>query len=140
MAVIGFSFSKFDCERKQVKSVKNIEINYNIGVKNVEKTPLNVGSSKGEVLRIDFTFDVVYGHELGKISLVGDVIYTDTNEIIAETFKIWQKEKKLNALVNEAVFRFIYNKAVVKALEFADALNLPSPIPLPKITLAKPEK
>lgn len=140
MSVIGFSYSKFDCERHNVKSVKSIEIHYNISVKNVEKMPLNVGSAKGDVLKIDFAFDVLYGNEMGKISLLGDVIYTDTVEIINETFKIWQKEKKLNAMVNETVFRFIYNKSVVKALELSDSLNLPSPIPLPKISLTNGEK
>lgn len=136
MAIIGFNYSKFDCERKAVEGKGNIDINHNISIKNVEKSSLNVGGTKNEVLKIDFGFDVVYGNNLGKISILGEVIYTDTREIISEVFNGWQTDKKLNAIVNEQVFRFVYGKATVKALELADSLNLPSPIPLPQINFA----
>ncbi len=135
MAVIGFSFLKFDCERKG-NPKGSIEIKHNVSIDKVEKAPLNVGGSKNEVLKVEFSFDVLYGSGVGKISVVGDVIYTDTKEIIEETFKGWEKEKKLNETVNKHVYKFIYGKAIVKALELSDALNLPSPIPLPKINFA----
>ncbi len=133
MGVIGFSYSKFDCERKITESKGSIDINHNVSIKNVEKTALNVGGTKTEVLKIDFSFDVLYGASIGKISIYGDVVYTDTREIINEVFDEWSKNKKLNVIVNEQVFRFVYNKSIVKSLELADSLNLPSPVPLPKI-------
>ena len=133
MAIIGFNYSKFDCERKVAQGSGSIDINHNVSIKNVEKTSLNVGGTKNEVLKIDFNFDVLYGNNLGKISISGDVIYTDTKEIITEVFQAWGKDKKLNPIVNEQVFRFVYGKSIVKSLELADSLNLPSPVPLPKI-------
>lgn len=137
MGIIGFSFSKFDCERSSVKVTGGIEIKHNIGIKSVEKTTLNVGAQKNEVLRVVFAFDVKYGEDVGKISIVGDVIYTDTKEIIDETLKNWESTKKLTTTVSEIVFKFIYNKSTVKVLDLADSLNLPSPIPLPKINFDK---
>jgi len=135
MGVIGFSFSKFDCKRTAgAKSEKAISINYGIGVTNVEKTKLSVSGANSEVLRVDFSFDVMYGNGLGKISIAGDIIYTDTPEIIKETMKSWESDKKLSALVNETVLKFVYHKCVVKALELSDSLNLPSPVPMPKIS------
>ena len=41
MSVIGFNFSKFDCERKSAKAAGQLEIKHNIGIKTVEKTALN---------------------------------------------------------------------------------------------------
>jgi hypothetical protein len=38
--------------------------------------------------------------------------------------------------VSQVVFKFIYSKSTVKVLEMADSLNLPSPIPLPKINFS----
>ena len=136
MGVIGFSFSKFDCERKSSKITGGIEIKHNISVKSVEKTTLNVGGNQNEVLRVIFAFDVLYGSKLGKISVEGDVIYADTKEIVADTVEQWDKNKKLNTTVSEVVFKFIYNKTTVKVLDLADSLNLPSPIPLPKINFS----
>lgn len=130
MSVIGFSFSKFDCERKEVTQAGQIEIQHNVTIRGVNPTSLNVGSGNNEVLKIDFSFSVSYGNGLGKIELFGDVIYTDTKEIISETLKGWEADKKLNTTVNEVVSRFIYNKGIVKSLELSDNLNLPAPIPL----------
>lgn len=140
MGIIGFSFSKFDCKRNTVKVDGNIEINHNISIKDVTKTSLKVAGSKNNVLKIDFSFDVIYGGSLGKISLEGDVVYSDTAEIIDETFKSWQADKKLNQMVNEQVFKFIYGKASVKALTLSDSLNLPSPIPLPRVNFSSEKK
>lgn len=137
MAIIGFNYSKFDCERKVAEGKGSIDISHNVSIKNVEKTSLNVGGTKNEVLKVDFSFDVLYGSGMGKIGISGEVIYTDTKEIINEVFKAWTAEKKLNSLVNEQVFKFVYGKAAIKALELADSLNLPSPIPLPKLNFTQ---
>ncbi len=139
MGIVGFSFLKINSERNIVKPTGKIEINHNISISNVEKTSLNVGGNKNDVLRIEFTFDVIYGNNLGKINLVGDVIYADTKEIIEESKKIWDSDKKLNKLVNEVVLKFVYSKVIVKALEVADSLNLPAPVPMPSISF-KPNK
>jgi len=130
MAIIGFSFSKFDCERNEVTQKGQIEIQHNVTINGVSKTSLNVGPSKNDVLKIDFSFSVSYGNNLGKIVLNGDVVYTDTPEIVEETLKGWEADKKLNQMVNEVVSKFIYSKGIVKALELSDNLNLPAPIPL----------
>ena len=130
MSVIGFSFTKFDCERRSAASKGSIEIKHNVTIDNVEKTSLNVGGGKSDVLKVDFSFDVLYGSSLGKITIKGDLIYTDTKEIIAETLKGWKADKKLNTTVNEVVYKFIYTKGIVKALELSDNLNLPAPIPI----------
>ena len=140
MAVVGFSFTKFDCEKVGAQAKGSIEIKHNVNITSVEKTNLNLGGSKTEVLRVIFAFDVLYGAEIGKISIAGDVIYTDTKEIVSETIKGWNADKKLNPLVNEQVHKFVYNKAIVRALELSDALNLPAPIPLPKVSFAPPKK
>ena len=138
MGIVGFSFSKFDCEKAPVNVTGGIEVKHNINILNVEKTSLNLGSgSNSNVLKITFGFDIIYGQEIGKICVKGEVIYTDTKEIIEETVKSWNADKKLNQTVSEAVFKFIYSKTAVRVLDLADALGLPSPIPLPNISFGQ---
>lgn len=133
MAILGFSFIKFEAKRSVKKQGGEIKINHNLGINIVEKTQVNVGIKTEDVLRIEFNFDVNYSEDLGKILIVGDVLYSDTKEIIKESLLIWEKDKQLNKMVNEIVLKFVYNKATIKALELADSLNLPSPIPIPNI-------
>ncbi len=140
MAIIGFSFSKFDCERKKGNVTGNIEINHAVNIENVEKTKLDVGgTSKTDVLKIEFKFDVNYGKgTLGHISIQGDVIFTDTKEIVEEVFKNWEANKKLSVTVNEEIYKFIYNKGIIRSVGLSDSLNLPAPIPVtPKALFQK---
>ena len=94
--------------------------------------PLQLAGSKTDVLRIEFDFDILYGKELGKIGIKGDVVYTDTKEIIDETMKGWESDKDLNMTVKSQVHKFVYNKSIVKGIQIADDLGLPSPVPMPK--------
>ncbi len=140
MAIVGFSFLKFDSERKAPAVGGNIEINHNVSIKKVTKTHLSVGGNKSDVLKVEFNFNVNYSNNIGKIEIVGDIIYADTAEIIAETAKGWDVDKKLNSMVHEEVVKFVYTKAIIKALELSDALNLPSPIPMPKVNFSEKKK
>lgn len=140
MAIVGFSFLKFNSERNPVKRSGKIEINHNISISSVEQSSFVMGGSKVPVLRIIFSFDVVYSNELGKISIEGDVVYSDTKEIIEESFKGWKADGKLNSLINEQVFKFVYSKAIIKALEISDSLSLPAPVPLPKVSFNTEKK
>ena len=140
MAIVGFSFSKIDAEKKLQSVGGSIDINHNISIDVVEKTSLNVGGNKNDVLKIVFNFNVSYGSGLGHVMLVGEVIYADTQEIISETLKGWESDKKLNKLVNKQVLAFVYTKAIVKALDVADTLNLPAPIPMPRVNFGESKK
>jgi len=140
MAIVGFSFSKFDCARNPVNVAGGIEIKHNISVSHVEKSTVKLGASNSDVLKIFFTFEVVYGNDLGKVRIDGDVVYADTKEIIKEVMTQWDADKKLNESVSEPIFKFIYNKTAIKVLDLADSLNLPSPIPLPQISFGQDNK
>jgi len=140
MAIVGFSFSKFNCVRNPVSPEGGIEIKHNINIKGVESSNINLANSQSDVLKVFFSFEVIYSQDLGKVQVDGDVVYADTSEIISEVQKQWDTDKKLNDMVSEVIFKFIYNKTAIKVLELADSLNLPSPIPLPQINFEQGKK
>ena len=130
MAIIGFNFTKLNCERKKSDATGNIEIKHHISIKSVEKADVNLGSAKSEAIKIGFSFDVIYGSGLGAIAVEGDVMFSDTKEIVTETLKGYKADKKLNATVANEVNKFIYAKSIIKALSMSDSTNLPAPIPI----------
>jgi hypothetical protein len=140
MAIVGFSFSKIDAVRNEASKPGQIEISHNVRIDSVNLTKLNVGSGNNDVLKIDFTFIVKNGNYLGHIKLLGDVVNSDTHEIMKENFNGWNLDKKLNDMVNSVVSKFIYSKGIVKSLEISDNLNLPAPIPVVPAGMFDPKK
>lgn len=133
MGVVGFNFTKIDAERKNARPKGGVEVNHSLGFDNIEKGSLELAGSKSDVLRITFHMDVLYaGGAMGKIGLVGDLVYTDTKEIVEETLKQWEKNKEISPQIKESLYRFVHNKGIYKAFELSEAINLPSPLPLPK--------
>jgi len=133
MAIVGFNFIKINAEKSSAPITGKVEINHGTQIKDVIKTNLNLSGSKTEVLKIQFGLEVKYSSGLGNIEIVGDVVYSDTKEIIEEAAKGWDADKKLNSMISAEVLKFVYSKAIVKTLELSDSLGLPSPIPLPKV-------
>lgn len=129
MGVIGFSFNKIDAEKKAAPGGK-IEVKHNVSWKNVEETSVSFGSENKGFVKIEYDFDIVYGEDYGKISFSGEVIYSDTKEIISEIVKEYESSKKLPENVSETILKFVFDKCVLKALNVAEDLKLPHPVPL----------
>jgi len=137
MTIVGFSYNKFNCEKTQQKATKSIEVKHNISIKEVSISELNIGTSKNKVLKIAFSLDVLYGEKLGKISIEGELMYADATKVVEESEKEWKKNKKLPGQVHIQVYQFVYDKVLAKVIDFAETLNLPWPIPKPKLNLTK---
>ena len=134
MTIVGFSFLQFNCERKKgVSTSGKLDVRHFMGVESVDKTEFKVASQAVDALTIQFKFGVLYGKDLGKVEILGEIIYTDTPQIIEESLKGYKADKKLASMVQKEIFRFAYSKSIVKVLELSTDLNLPAPIPLPKI-------
>ena len=140
MAIIGYNFVDIKASRNSNVAVaqKGLEVNHSISIKNVEKTPLNMASGSSEVLKVEFDFSVLY-QEVGSVTLKGDAIFSDTKEIVEESFTSWKQDKKLPQMVDLEIRRFVYTKSLMQAMNLSDLLNLPAPIPLPKFEVKKSE-
>lgn len=137
MAIIAFNYLKFDSEKtKGASATGEIEVKHNLSISDVKKAPLQLAGNATDVLRIEFVFDIKYSGDLGRITITGEVIYTDTKEIIEETFKTWEASKELNLTVKSEVHKFVYNKSIIKSISLADDLGLPAPVPMPKFKYA----
>lgn len=136
MAIIGYNFVDINAKRNDKIAVaqKGLEVNHAISIKDVNKAPLNMASGSSEVLKVEFDFSVLY-QEVGSITLKGDAIFSDTKEIIEESLKSWSQDKKLPQMVDLEIRKFVYNKSLMQAMGLSDLLNLPAPIPLPKLEI-----
>jgi hypothetical protein len=136
MVVVGFNFLKMGIEKKSSPSGK-IEIKNNVAVKDIEEKDFSLGTSKQKGLRFVFEFISNYEPNVAVITLSGEVLVLEDEKKVSEITKGWKKDKKIDNEVMTQVLNTALAKCNVKALILADDLNLPPPVPLPKITPKK---
>jgi len=132
MTIVSFNFTKIEAEKKEVSKGK-INISNNVTIEKVEEKDLSLGSQKQKVLNFTFQFTSKYSPDAGNIKLVGNVLYMEDSKKVKEVLDDWKKDKKLPKDIMTKVLNVVLNKSNVQALILSDHVNLPPPIPLPKV-------
>ncbi len=130
MRIIGFSFKKFEVERK--KDIKGkLEIKTNLQIDDIEKEKIDLA---GEILKFSYTYSIKYEPSFAELSFKGTVLVVPDNpKDIKTILKEWKK-KKLNDDLRVFVFNFIMSKCNLKALQLEEDFSLPPHIPLPRLS------
>ncbi|MFH1916386.1 MAG: hypothetical protein ABIJ21_03920 [Nanoarchaeota archaeon] len=131
MTIIGFELSKMLIERKNIIKGK-INIANNVAIKSVEDVKISVGAGKS-ALKFTFQFTTKYQPDIGNIIIDGDVIYLCAEDEGKAIISGWKKDKKIPKEVMTPTLNHVLNKCNVQALLLSRELNLPAPIPLPRI-------
>lgn len=131
MSVIGFSFTKMLVEKTNPVKGK-VNISNNVGIKTVDETKLEINTNK-TALKFGFEFTSTYEPNIGNIFLEGEVIFLADKAKAEEALKNWKKSKKVDKEMMTQVLNNVLVKCNVKALMLSDFMNLPPPMPLPKV-------
>ncbi len=134
MTVIGMQFEKIVIEKLNPLKGK-VTVNNNVALEKVEKFEVPVGNAKQLTARFHFSFSANYEPKIAVISLKGFLTYFDKKEVLEELEKAWKKDKKIDKNIMESVLNTILGKCNIEALILAREVNLPPPIPLPKVTV-----
>ncbi|MBL7054856.1 hypothetical protein ISS05_03800 [Candidatus Woesearchaeota archaeon] len=132
MTIVGFDFTKINAEKTGPVKGK-ININNNVTIKNVEEQNLNLGKEKQNALKFVFEFIAKYDPDFGSIKLEGHLIYMAEQKKIKELLDGWKKDKKLSKDISTVVLNTILTKCNVQSLILSQNINLPPPIPMPKV-------
>lgn len=137
--IVGFGFTKLSAERKEAAKGK-IDINNNVTIKNVEEADLSLGKEKQNVIKFIFEFTSKYEPAIGTILFEGELLYMEDPKKVKEILSSWKKEKKIPKELMAGLLNTILTKCNVQALILSQEINLPAPIPLPKVQIAAPDK
>src|SRR3989338_761912 len=135
MAILGLTFDKIQVEKDrtilEAARNKNIQVNYNIAIKNLEEEELKL-QDKQKVLRFDFAFSILYTPKIGTLELLGHLLYTDTNH--KKILDAWKKTQDItDNQLKAQLLNAIFQKANLKAISLTQEINLPLHFPLPRI-------
>ena len=136
--IIGFGFTKLSAE-KNAQAKGNIDINNNVSIKDVQEDNFSMGKEKQNVLKFTFDFTSKYEPNVGRVVLEGELLYVDEPKKAKEILNGWKKDKKLDKELMATLLNTLLVKCNVQALILSQQINLPPPIPLPKVQMAAQE-
>jgi hypothetical protein len=131
--------SKTYSSAEDIRKYKNININYDVNLKNpsiaVEHTPFGEKS----VLRVEYTFAINYlSPNIGHIRFEGSSDYY-SEEDLKELKENWEAGKAPGDIQNELANTMVANLAPL-ALMLSKALGLPPSMPVPVINFQQAAK
>lgn len=139
MNIVGFNFTKINAERKRAV-VGKININNNISINEMNEAKIGIGSGDRQAVRISFTFASTYTQDMAKLAFDGDLLLLLEKKRAEQLVKEWSDDKKIPDDIAQKVMSHILERCNIQALLVAKDLNLPSPVPLPKIDITQKGK
>ncbi len=133
MTIVGFNFTHINVEKDSSAKGK-INISNNVSVKDVETADLFLGDQKQNGLKFIFNFISTYEPKFGKIELKGEIMFVDDEKKIKEVMDEWKKNKKVKKEIMTGIFNTILTKCNIQSLILSQTVNLPPPIPMPKVS------
>lgn len=138
--IVGFGFTKLSAEKVE-KAKGKIDINNNVSIKDIQEDNFSLGKDKQQnVLRFIFEFTSKYEPKIGSILFEGELLYLEEPKKAKEILSSWKKDKKLPNEIMAGLLNTILTKCNVQALILSQEVNLPPPIPLPKVQLAQSQE
>ncbi len=138
MTIVKINIHKIAAERSLSSKGGQVRINNNVTLKDVEEMDFSVEGKRG--LKFTFGFSCTYEPDLGSISVEGQVLYINEEKKVEEIKKGWDKDKRIPSPVMEQIVNAALHKGNIQAIKVSEEVNLPSPLPLPKIKTAETSK
>ncbi|EFD92432.1 MAG: hypothetical protein BJBARM5_0859 [Candidatus Parvarchaeum acidophilus ARMAN-5] len=135
--IVNYLITKVDAKREDnIPPETQMGISNNITVLDVEK------DDKFKVLKFQFRFDAKFNgnssDELGHIVIEGFIVHTSND--IDKIYNKWQEEKVLDDSITEEILQTSLNISIIEAMSLAKMLQLPSILPLPKVSTEHKEE
>ena len=137
--IVGFNFTKLSAEKNE-KAKGKIDISNNVSIKDIQESDISFGKDKQSVIKFIFEFTSKYGPSVGTILFEGELLYLEEPKKIKELLGNWKKDKKVPKELMAGMLNTILTKCNIQALILSQEINLPPPIPIPKVQLKAPEQ
>ncbi len=129
--IIGFNFTKISAEKKGSPK-GNIKVRHNISITDVDESKSNIGKGK-KAINFKFKFSSEFDPDIGSINIEGNVADLANEKDSRELIKEWKKNKNVKKEFATRILSKALRECSVEAITLSKEMNLPSPVPLPKI-------
>ncbi len=130
--IIGFNFKKISIEKRNPITGK-VDISNNASVKDVEESDFSFGKQKQKGITFHFEFTSKYEPDIGDLFFSGELLYLGDAKENEGIIKGWKKSRSLPKEIMAEVVDTILTRCNIEALILSRDINLPPPVPLPKV-------
>ncbi|MBI2133678.1 hypothetical protein HYU11_03275 [Candidatus Woesearchaeota archaeon] len=130
--IIGFNFKKINIEKKNSVTGK-VDINNNVAITDVKENDFSMGKQKQKGLSFIFEFTSKYEPDVGNLLFEGEVLYLGEPKDNDNLLKGWKKNKSLPKEIMAEIIDTVLSRCNIEALILSRDINLPPPVPLPKV-------
>ncbi len=130
--IIGLNFKKLHMEKKRAVDGK-VDINNNVSIKDVEESEFSLGKDRQKGITFLFEFTSKYEPDIGEILFTGELLYLGEPKTNEDILKGWKKGKNVPKEIMTEVVNTILTRCNIEALLLSRDVNLPPPVPLPKV-------
>jgi len=132
MSIISLNFIKMEAEKKS-NAIGKVNITNNISINEVSAIKLSLGQNVQDGLKFRFEFISKYNPDLGLIRFNGELVALESEDLTKEILDEWKKNKAIKKEVMANYLNHILGRCNIEALILSKEINLPPPIPLPKV-------
>jgi hypothetical protein len=136
--IVVINFTKI-CAEKMVSKIQKLNINNNIKITSVEEADVEVKQGNS-ALKICFEFESNYEPEIASLKIAGEAIDVEDKKNAKTILNDWTKNKRIPENFLTDIMNVILNKCNVEAILLSKELNLPPPLPMPKVGVKKKEE
>ncbi len=130
--IVGMNFKKLHMEKKAAVEGK-VDINNNVSIKDIEESDFALGKDRQKGITFLFEFTSKYEPDIGEILFTGELLYLGEPKTNEEILKGWKKGKKVPKEIMTEVVNTILTRCNIEALLLSRDVNLPPPVPLPRV-------
>ena len=133
MPIIGLGFSSLEASKEDGQIDGEVKVNSMPAITNVKE--LTVPNLTKKALSIEFEFSTKYNPDFARIAINGSIMYmADSNKPVLDE---WKKNKRLPEKMSLEVLNYLFRRCLLKASLLAEDLQLPPPMPMPRISPKK---
>jgi len=129
MPIIGMGLNQLEAMKENVKVQQEVKVNSTPQITGVKE--VDVANLTRKALAMDFEFQTRYDPAFAHITIKGTLMYlAEKNKAVMDE---WDKNKRLPEKVSLEVLNYLFRHCLLKASILADDLQLPPPMPMPRI-------
>jgi len=137
--IINFTLTQIESRtympQEEFRKYRNININYDINLRNPAISTIDTPFGNKETLRVEYAFSINYlNPSIGHIRFEGSASYT--GEKLEEIKKDWDSGKAPATVQNAVANTTVANLAPL-AISISKNMGLPPAVPIPKINFGK---